>query len=49
LIEGRIRTGVRAGEFDDRDPYRFPDPAGAGYTARYARSALSALEGAGFG
>jgi dihydroxy-acid dehydratase len=49
LIEGRIRTSVRAGELENRDSYKFPDPAGAGYTARYARSALPALEGAGFG
>lgn len=49
LAEGRIRTGVKAGELEDRDPYEFPDPAGTGYAARYARSALPALEGAGFG
>jgi dihydroxy-acid dehydratase len=49
LAEGRIRTGVKAGELESREPYKFPDPAGAGYAARYARSALPALEGAGFG
>jgi dihydroxy-acid dehydratase len=49
LTEGRIRTGVKAGELEGRDPYEFPDPTGAGYAARYARSALPALEGAGFG
>jgi dihydroxy-acid dehydratase len=49
LTQGRIRTSVRAGELEDREPYEFPDPAGAGYAARYARSALPALEGAGFG
>jgi dihydroxy-acid dehydratase len=49
LAEGRIRTGVPADEMERRDPYGFPDPAGAGYAARYARSALPALEGAGFG
>jgi dihydroxy-acid dehydratase len=49
LREGRIRTGVQADEMERRDPYEFSDPAGAGYTARYARSALPALEGAGFG
>jgi dihydroxy-acid dehydratase len=49
LEEGRIRTGVRADEMRGRDPYEFPDPAGAGYAARYSRSALPALEGAGFG
>ena len=49
LVEGRIRTGVKAGELEDRDPYEFPDPTAAGYAARYTRSALPALEGAGFG
>jgi dihydroxy-acid dehydratase len=48
LTEGRIRTSVKAGELEGRDPFRSPDPAGAGYAARYARSALPALEGAGF-
>jgi dihydroxy-acid dehydratase len=46
--EGRIRTGVGAQEFTKREPPEFPDHAGAGYTARYARTALPALEGAGF-
>ena len=49
LREGRIRTGVQADEMERRDPYKSPDPAAAGYAARYARSALPALEGAGFG
>ena len=49
LVEGRIRTGVKADEMEGRDPYKPPDPAGAGYVGRYARSALPALEGAGFG
>jgi dihydroxy-acid dehydratase len=49
LLEGRIRTGVKAGELENRDPYELPDHGTAGYAARYARSALSALEGAGFG
>jgi dihydroxy-acid dehydratase len=49
LAEGRIRTGVKAGELEGRDPYEFPDPTGSDYAARYARSALPALEGAGFG
>jgi dihydroxy-acid dehydratase len=49
LEEGRIRTGVKADEMEGRDPYEFSDPAGAGYAGRYARSALPALEGAGFG
>jgi hypothetical protein len=48
LLEGRIRTSVKAGELEGRDPYEPPGPAGAGYAARYARSALPALEGAGF-
>ncbi len=49
LSEGRIRTGVRADEMERRAAYESPDPAGSGYEARYARSALPALEGAGFG
>jgi len=49
LVEGRIRTGVHADEMESRDPYKFTEPADAGYAARYARSALPALEGAGFG
>jgi dihydroxyacid dehydratase/phosphogluconate dehydratase len=48
LEEGRIRTGVGAQEFTKREPPEFPDHAGAGYAARYARTALPALEGAGF-
>jgi dihydroxy-acid dehydratase len=49
LVERRIRTGVRVEEMENRDPYKFPEPADAGYAGRYARSALPALEGAGFG
>jgi dihydroxyacid dehydratase/phosphogluconate dehydratase len=49
LLEGRIRTGVKAGELDGREPYEPPSTTGAGYATRYARSALPALEGAGFG
>jgi dihydroxy-acid dehydratase len=49
LLEGRIRTGVKAGELEDRNPYEPSGSTGAGYAARYARSALPALEGAGFG
>jgi dihydroxy-acid dehydratase len=49
LVEGRIRTGVQADEMESRYPYKFPDPTDAGYAARYTRSALPALEGAGFG
>jgi dihydroxy-acid dehydratase len=47
LAEGRIRTGAR--EFTSREPGEFPNSAGQAYTARYARNALPALEGAGFG
>ncbi len=47
LVEGRIRT--RAREFDSREPDAFPGSVGTGYAARYARTALPALEGAGFG
>ena len=49
LAEGRIRTGVGAREFEGREPRDFPNRAGTGYAARYARTALPALEGAGFG
>ena len=49
LAEGRIRTGVGAGEFEIRAPSEFPGRSGTGYAARYARTALPALEGAGFG
>ena len=49
LSEGRIRTSVKASVLDSRDPYEPPGLSGAGYAARYARSALPALEGAGFG
>jgi len=47
LAEGRIRTG--AGDFESREPGEFPDTAGTAYAARYARTALPALEGAGLG
>jgi dihydroxy-acid dehydratase len=46
LTEGRIRTGAR--EFTIREPGEFPNSAGTAYSARYARTALPALEGAGF-
>ena len=49
LGEGRIRTGVGTRELAEREPRAFPDRAGAGYAARYARTALPGLEGAGFG
>ena len=48
LAGGRIRTGVGAGELASREPFA-PENRGAGYAARYAASALPALEGAGFG
>src|SRR5215207_2475486 len=46
LAEGRIRTKAR--EFESREPTEFPNSTGTGYAARYARTALPALEGAGF-
>jgi dihydroxy-acid dehydratase len=48
LDKGRIRTGIGAHEFEGRKPHEFPENPYAGYAARYARSALPALEGAGF-
>jgi dihydroxy-acid dehydratase len=47
LAEGRIRTG--AGEFTSREPRGYHNGAGTAYAARYARTALPSLEGAGFG
>lgn len=47
LTEGRIRTG--ASELEGRAPFKSAPPTGYGYAARYARTAVSALEGAGFG
>ena len=47
LTEGRIRT--RAREIDSREPGEVSNNVGTAYAARYARTALSALEGAGFG
>jgi dihydroxy-acid dehydratase len=49
LAEGRMRTGVKAAELEARNLYEPPRPTGAGYTARYARSARPALDGAGIG
>ena len=49
LREGRIRTSVGAEEFGGREPYEFGGRDEAGYAARYARTALPGLEGAGFG
>ncbi|CAN5343731.1 hypothetical protein BH24ACT19_BH24ACT19_09440 [soil metagenome] len=48
LEEGLIRTGVVAEEIRRREPFTVVLPAGYGYATRYARSALPALEGAGF-
>jgi dihydroxy-acid dehydratase len=47
LAEARIRTGTR--EFTSREPGEFSNSAGTAYAARYVRTALPALEGAGFG
>jgi dihydroxy-acid dehydratase len=47
LTDGRIRTG--AGEFESREPGESPNSTGTAYAARYARTVLPALEGAGFG
>ena len=49
LAEGRIRTSVTADELANREPFAKRDQPGFGYAARYAASALPALEGAGFG
>jgi len=46
FAEARIRT--RASEFESRTPREFPDRADMAYAARYARTALPSLEGAGF-
>jgi dihydroxy-acid dehydratase len=47
LTEGRIRTMAR--DFTSREPREYPNGAGTAYAARYAWTALPALEGAGFG
>ena len=49
LVEGIIRTGVKAEEFSRRKPFAVPISPGFGYAARYVRAAFPALEGAGFG
>lgn len=49
LLEGRILADIDAKELSGREAIVSLAPAGAGYAARYARSALPALEGAGFG
>jgi dihydroxy-acid dehydratase len=47
LADGRIRA--RAEDFESREPGEFPYSASTGYAARYAQTALPALEGAGYG
>jgi dihydroxy-acid dehydratase len=49
LTEGLILTGVKAHDFGRREHFAAPDSSGFGYVVRYARTALPALEGAGFG
>ena len=49
LEGGLVRAGIRAGELETREPFGVAERSGLGYAARYARSALPALEGAGFG
>lgn len=49
LEGGHIRAGIQAGELEAREPFEAAGQIGAGYAARYGRSALPALEGAGFG
>ncbi len=49
LAQGLVRTGVKADEILRREPFAAPASSGFGYIARYARAALPALEGAGFG
>jgi dihydroxy-acid dehydratase len=48
LIEGRIRAGIKVEEIAARRPLGAAK-LGRGYEARYARSALPALEGGGLG
>ncbi len=48
LEKGLIRTGAAADEIRRREPFASPVLSNYGYAARYARSALPALEGAGF-
>ena len=49
LVEGLIRTGARADDLGRREPLAGRVLSGSDYAARYARTALPALEGAGFG
>jgi dihydroxy-acid dehydratase len=48
LTEGRIRAEIGAGELENREPISLLDRAATAYAARYARTALPALAGAGF-
>jgi dihydroxy-acid dehydratase len=48
LTEGRIRAEIGASDLESRELFRYPDRAATAYAARYARTALPALEGAGF-
>ena len=49
LEGGHVRAGIKAGELEAREPFEATGQTGAGYAARYARSALPTLEGAAFG
>jgi dihydroxy-acid dehydratase len=49
LMEGLIRTGAKANEIRRREPFPAKASSGLGYAARYAHTALPALEGAGYG
>jgi dihydroxy-acid dehydratase len=49
LEGGHVRAGIKAGDLQAREPFEAAGRDGAGYAARYGRSALPALEGAGFG
>ena len=49
LTEGLIRTGVKTEELCGRQSFASSVSPGFGYATRYSRTALPALEGAGFG
>ena len=49
LAQGLIRTGVEADEIRRRESLMVPGSPDFGYAARYARTALPPLDGAGFG
>ena len=48
LEQGRLRADIKADEISERRSRSLPAQSGADYAARYARSALKAMEGAGF-